>query len=712
MKTILITGCSGFIGYHLTKRLLNNYNIIGIDNLNDYYDIDLKQDRLKELKHKNFKFIKCDISNREELDEIFNENKIDKVINLAAYAGVRYSIENPDVYINSNIIGFYNILENIKKHKINHLIYASSSSVYGNNELPFKESNSTDNPISLYAATKKTNEILAQTYSNLYNIKCTGLRFFTVYGPFGRPDMAYYTFTKKIINKEKIQIFNNGESLRDFTYIDDIVEGIIKVLDKPITKIYNIGNSNPIKLLDFVTILKQTLINNNLIEDYELNIELLPKQLGDVDNTYADIKEIEKDFNYKSSTNIKDGLDRFVKWYKEYYEDDKKMIKNICIISKEYPSEKRTIYTFLEQLVNKFADYDINCYVISPQSVTQAIIRKKGLNKKKYYRYSEEKKKVTVYSPYYISYSNLKKIANMHYINLFNFERSTKKIFKKLNKKIKFDIIYAHFIFPSAIVANKLGKKYNIPVFFAYGENNNYTIDYLGRKKTRELLKGINGVISVSQSNKERLIKNRIVPEKIIEVIPNGIDNTIFYKKNKKEMRKELGYSENDFIIAFIGRFIEIKGIDRLCKALRIINNSNIKAIFIGEGPIKPDYKNTLFEGALEHNVIPDYLSASDIFVLPTNAEGCCNAIIESLACGLPVISSNKSFNDEILDDTCSIRINEMNVDEIKNAIEELYNDKKKREQFSVAALKKSEQLNLDNRAKKILDFMENKINN
>ncbi len=321
MKTILVTGTAGFIGYHLTKKLLNSYKIIGIDNLNDYYDLKLKKDRLKNLKHKNFKFVKCDISNKEDLENIFNKNKIDKVINLAAQAGVRYSIENPDTYINSNIIGFYNILENVKKYKIEHLIYASSSSVYGNNELPFKENDSTDNPISLYAATKKTNEILAQVYSNLYNINCTGLRFFTVYGPYGRPDMAYFKFTKKIINKEKIQLYNNGESLRDFTYIDDIIEGIIKVLDNKITKIYNIGSSNPIKLLDFINLLKQTLINNNLIEDYELNIELLPKQLGDVDNTYADTENLKKDFSYKPNTNIKEGLDKFIKWYKKYYED-------------------------------------------------------------------------------------------------------------------------------------------------------------------------------------------------------------------------------------------------------------------------------------------------------------------------------------------------------------------------------------------------------
>ena len=322
MKTVLITGCAGFIGYHLTKRLLDNYKIIGIDNLNDYYDINLKKDRLKNLEHNNFIFIKSDISNKEKINNLFDNYQIDIVINLAAQAGVRYSIENPDVYINTNIIGFYNILECCKNHNIKQLIYASSSSVYGNNELPFKENDKTDNPISIYAATKKTNELLARTYSNLYNIKCTGLRFFTVYGPFGRPDMAYFNFTKKIINKEKIELYNNGESLRDFTYIDDIVEGIIKVLDKPITKIYNIGNSNPIKLLDFINILKEELIKNNLVEDYGLNIELLDKQPGDVDNTYADIKELKSDFNYEPKINIKEGLNKFIKWYKEYYTGD------------------------------------------------------------------------------------------------------------------------------------------------------------------------------------------------------------------------------------------------------------------------------------------------------------------------------------------------------------------------------------------------------
>lgn len=386
------------------------------------------------------------------------------------------------------------------------------------------------------------------------------------------------------------------------------------------------------------------------------------------------------------------------------------MIKNICVISKEYPSEKRAIYTFLEQLVNKFADYNINCYVISPQSLTQALIRKKPIEKKKYYRYNKNGKRVTVYSPYYLSYSNFTKVINTNYLNIFNFEIVTKRVFKKLNKKIKFDVIYAHFIYPSAIVANKLGKKYNIPAFFAYGENGVYPLGCINNEKIRNYLKGIKGVIAVSKNNKEKLIQNNIVSKNLIEVFPNGVNHNIFYKKEKKQMRKKLNFSEDDFIIIFVGRFIELKGIRRLCTALKKINNKNIKAIFIGEGSLKPDYDNIIYEGVVDHSELSDYLSASDIFVLPTRAEGCCNAIIEALACGLPVISSDKSFNDEILDETCSIRINEMNVSEIKEAILELYNNKAKRKQFSNAALRKAKQLNIDNRAKKILEFMENKM--
>lgn len=322
MKTILVTGSSGFIGYHLVKRLLNDYNVIGIDVLNDYYDVKYKEERNKHLKHNNFTFIKCDISNKEEVDKIFDNYKFDIVINLAAQAGVRYSITNPDEYININILGFYNILENIRKHNIKKLIYASSSSVYSNNNVPFKEECNIDNLLNIYSVSKRTNELLAQTYSNLYDIKCIGLRFFTVYGPFGRPDMAYFDFTKKIINKEKIKLYNNGESLRDFTYIDDLVDGIIKVLNSNKTSIYNIGSSNPIKIIDLVNILKELLIKNNVIEDYKLNIKLLPKQKGDMDNTYADISKIKNDFNFVPKTNLYEGLDNFIKWYKDYYKED------------------------------------------------------------------------------------------------------------------------------------------------------------------------------------------------------------------------------------------------------------------------------------------------------------------------------------------------------------------------------------------------------
>lgn len=320
MRTILVTGVTGFIGYHLTKKIINNYKIIGIDNLNNYYDIKLKKARLKKLEHRNFTFIECDICDNERLDKIFDKYKIDKVINLAAQVGVRNSIDNPDQYIKTNILGFYNILENVRKHKIEHLIYASSSSVYGNNIIPFRENEKTDSPISLYAATKKSDELLAYSYSKLYNINCTGLRFFTVYGPCGRPDMAYFNFTKKILNNETIKLFNYGQCTRDFTYIDDVIDIIEKIMEKPITKIYNIGSSNPIKILDFINILKEELIKEKLIsKEYELKIELLHPQPGDVDATYADISELKKDFDYMPNTKLKEGLNKFIKWYKEYY---------------------------------------------------------------------------------------------------------------------------------------------------------------------------------------------------------------------------------------------------------------------------------------------------------------------------------------------------------------------------------------------------------
>lgn len=324
-KTLLITGAAGFIGFNLIKKIINKYQIIGLDNINNYYDINLKKERLKLLQENdNFKFIQCDISNKEKINDIFKNNKIDIVINLAAQAGVRYSIENPDVYIEANIIGFYNILECCRNNNIKKLLFASSSSVYGENkDVPFKIESDTNHPSSLYAATKKSNELLAYTYSSLFNINCIGLRFFSVYGPFGRPDMAYYSFTEKLINNEKIKLYNYGNCKRDFTYIDDVVESLEKILEKdfPKYKIYNVGNQNPIKMIDFIEILKDELINNNLLpKNFNLNshIEMLPMQKGDVTETYSDTTEFEKDYNYSPKTSIKEGIKRFIEWYKEY----------------------------------------------------------------------------------------------------------------------------------------------------------------------------------------------------------------------------------------------------------------------------------------------------------------------------------------------------------------------------------------------------------
>lgn len=336
MNSILITGAAGFIGSFLCKRLLEatNDEIIGLDNLNNYYDVSLKETRLEMLKpYKNFKFIKGDISDKSFVDKVFNEYKFDVVVNLAAQAGVRYSIDHPDVYIQSNIIGFYNILEACRNHPVKHLVYASSSSVYGGNtKVPFSTDDKVDNPVSLYAATKKSNELLAHAYSKLYNIPTTGLRFFTVYGPMGRPDMAYFSFTNKLIKGETIEIFNFGNCKRDFTYIDDIVEGIIKAMNKapekkngedglpiPPYKIYNIGNNHPENLLDFVNILSEELIRANVLpKDFDIkkHIKLVAMQKGDVPVTYADTSNLERDFGYKPSTSLRDGLRKFAEWFK------------------------------------------------------------------------------------------------------------------------------------------------------------------------------------------------------------------------------------------------------------------------------------------------------------------------------------------------------------------------------------------------------------
>jgi len=335
---ILITGVAGFIGFHLSKKLLDqSYQIIGIDNLNDYYDPSLKQSRLEILgKYNNFNFLKVDLKNKAAVDHIFESCQPTHVINLAAQAGVRYSIENPYAYVDSNLIGFVNILEACRNYPVEHLLYASSSSVYGGNKVaPFSTNHNVDHPVSLYAATKKSNELMAHTYSHLYGIPTTGLRFFTVYGPYGRPDMAYFSFTKDILAGKPIKVFNHGKMERDFTYIDDIVEGIVKLIEKaPVPnnewdeskddlstsfapyKIYNIGNNNPVQLMRFINALESAL-------GKEAEKVYMDMQPGDVLRTYADVSDLERDINFKPSTSIEDGLKKFVEWYEEYYKVEK-----------------------------------------------------------------------------------------------------------------------------------------------------------------------------------------------------------------------------------------------------------------------------------------------------------------------------------------------------------------------------------------------------
>ena len=339
-KTILVTGAAGFIGANLVKELLSTTDdkIVGIDNLNTYYDVSLKKYRLKEIESLNgdFTFVKGSIADKALLDSLFETYNFNIVVNLAAQAGVRYSITNPDVYIESNMIGFYNILEECRHHPVEHLVYASSSSVYGSNKkVPYSTDDKVDNPVSLYAATKKSNELFAHAYSKLYNIPSTGLRFFTVYGPAGRPDMAYFSFTNKLIKGETIKIFNYGNCKRDFTYIDDIVKGIKLVMDKapekkngedglpiPPYAVYNIGNNNPENLLDFVQILSEELVRAGVLPsdyDFESHKELVAMQPGDVPITYADTTALERDFGFKPSTTLRDGLRAFAEWYKKFY---------------------------------------------------------------------------------------------------------------------------------------------------------------------------------------------------------------------------------------------------------------------------------------------------------------------------------------------------------------------------------------------------------
>ena len=367
-KTVLVTGAAGFIGTNLVKRLfyeVKNIHIIGIDSITDYYDLNIKYERLKEIKQclsvivdqksemdengvesgfyqgqngSSWTFVHASIADKEAVEKIFTENNISVVVNLAAQAGVRYSITNPDAYIQSNLIGFYNILEACRHHEVEHLVYASSSSVYGSNKkVPYSTDDKVDNPVSLYAATKKSNELMAHAYSKLYNIPSTGLRFFTVYGPAGRPDMAYFGFTNKLVKGENIKIFNYGNCKRDFTFVDDIVEGVVRIMQHapekqngedglpiPPYKVYNIGNNSPENLLDFVTILQEELVRAGVLPkdyDFDAHKELVPMQPGDVPVTYADTTPLEQDFGFKPNTSLRDGLRHFAEWYAKYYKN-------------------------------------------------------------------------------------------------------------------------------------------------------------------------------------------------------------------------------------------------------------------------------------------------------------------------------------------------------------------------------------------------------
>lgn len=337
-KTIFVTGVAGFIGSNLADRLLKKYgcNVVGVDNMNDYYDVSIKKWRLEQLKADRFIFIKGDLSDKTTIKRIFEEYKPAVVVNLGAQAGVRYSIINPDAYIQSNIIGFYNILEACRWNEVEHLVYASSSSVYGSNKrVPYSTDEKVDNPVSLYAATKKSNELMAHAYSKLYNIPSTGLRFFTVYGPAGRPDMAYFSFTNKLREGKTIEIFNYGNCKRDFTYIDDIVEGTIRIMQGapekkngedglpiPPYAVYNIGNNNPENLLEFVQILSEELVRVGVLPEhynFEAHKKLVPMQPGDVPVTYADTSALERDYGFRPSTSLRDGLRKFAEWYKAFY---------------------------------------------------------------------------------------------------------------------------------------------------------------------------------------------------------------------------------------------------------------------------------------------------------------------------------------------------------------------------------------------------------
>lgn len=371
-------------------------------------------------------------------------------------------------------------------------------------------------------------------------------------------------------------------------------------------------------------------------------------------------------------------------------------ISSICIITDEYPTPESPRYTFVEQLIVKWVSLGIHCTVINPNSFTAALFRNNPLKPKRWHQHG-----VRVICPRYISYSTTDITAKL---TLSSFIKACDFWLKKHHEE--FDVIYGHFIYPSGIAASVLGEKYDLNAFLAYGENTTYTIDYLGVEKTRTLLKNLKGVVSVSTQNKNVLIDNQLVDDDKVEVIPNSVDLEQFYPRNKEEMRRKYHVNTDDFVVIFVGNYREVKGSKRLLKALELLDNKDIKSIFIGKGQDKPVADHIVFEGTVTHGNIPEYLSMGDVFVLPTIAEGCCNAIVEALACGLPVVSSDDAFNDDILDDTCSIRVDSYDIYAIAKSIEKLYKNEELKQRLSNGALEKAKTLDLETRAKRILRFM------
>lgn len=384
------------------------------------------------------------------------------------------------------------------------------------------------------------------------------------------------------------------------------------------------------------------------------------------------------------------------------------ILKKICVITEEYPTDASPKFPFVDQLVCQMADLGVECTILNPVSITRRMIYKEKLKPKQWYKTTLNGNKIRIVCPRYISFSskNIGKINTAQW-TLSSFMNSCLKWIKNNHD---FDAVYGHFIFPSAITANKVTSKYGIPSFLAYGENTTYTIDYLGVDKTKELLKNISGVISVSTVNKKVLLKYDLFPENKISVFPNGINKNKFYPRNKLEMRKKYNLPIDDFIVSFVGGFIHIKGADRLSKAIKIVGEDKVKSIFIGSGDVQPDCEGILIQGKRPHDTIPEILSTADVFVLPTLAEGCCNAIIEAMGCGLPIISSNLAFNDDILDKSCSIKIDPKNAPEIATAIELLLSDKDLRLKLADGALEKAKMLNIETRARNIINFMESKL--